>query len=128
MVNRPFWVERVEGRWRHRSVLWLRGVRRTGKTTLAQSLRDIEYFDCELPRIRRSMEAPEWSAKEFDPANFQVFARTYPKADLFVATTDAEPAFFRELEGRRLQFLTLDHLIREIRTRSARPEGSTRTE
>ncbi len=59
MVNRRFWVERVEKRWRHRSVLWLRGVRRTGKTTLAQSLADVEYFDCELPRVRRLMEDPE---------------------------------------------------------------------
>src|SRR6266436_1189246 len=59
MVNRRFWVERVEKRWRHRSVLWLRGVRRTGKTTLAQSLAGVEYFDCELPRVRRLMEDPE---------------------------------------------------------------------
>src|SRR5271157_5518095 len=59
MVKRTFWVERVEARWRHRPVLWLRGVRRTGKTTLAQSLGDVEYFDCELPRVRRSMEDPE---------------------------------------------------------------------
>jgi hypothetical protein len=59
MVKRTFWVEHVEARWRHRSVLWLRGVRRTGKTTLAQSLGEVEYFDCELPRVRRSMEDPE---------------------------------------------------------------------
>src|SRR5262245_27648837 len=59
MVNRTFWVQQVEERWRHRSVLWLRGVRRTGKTTLAQSIREVEYFDCELPRVRRSMEDPE---------------------------------------------------------------------
>src|SRR5438874_9220935 len=59
MVKRRFWIERVERRWAHRSVLWVRGVRRTGKTTLAQSLPDIEYFDCELPRVRRMMEDPE---------------------------------------------------------------------
>src|SRR5213595_2425790 len=59
MVNRPFWSTRIEEGWRRRSVLWLRGVRRVGKTTLAQSLPDIEYFDCELPRVRRMMEDPE---------------------------------------------------------------------
>ncbi len=59
MVNRTFWLKRVEGCWRRRSVLWLRGVRRAGKTTLAQSLPGIEYFDCELPRVRRTMEDPE---------------------------------------------------------------------
>jgi len=34
-------------------------VRRAGKTVLSQSLRDIEYFDCELPRIRRLTDDPE---------------------------------------------------------------------
>jgi len=30
-----------------------------GKTVLCQSLPDVEYFDCELPRVRRMMEDPE---------------------------------------------------------------------
>lgn len=59
MVRRHFWLSRVETAWQRRSVLWLRGVRRTGKTTLAQCLPDVEYFDCELPRVRRAMEDPE---------------------------------------------------------------------
>ena len=59
MVNRTFWQSRIEPGWRRRSLLWLRGVRRTGKTTLAQSLPGVEYFDCELPRVRRAMEDPE---------------------------------------------------------------------
>jgi predicted AAA+ superfamily ATPase len=59
MVTRHFWTGRIEELWRHRSVLWLRGVRRVGKTCLAQSLDNIEYFDCELPRVRRTMEDPE---------------------------------------------------------------------
>src|SRR5438067_10454119 len=59
MVQRRYWLKRVEEGWRRRSVLWLRGVRRAGKTTLAQSLPGVEYFDCELPRVRRAMEDPE---------------------------------------------------------------------
>ncbi len=59
MVKREYWLNRVEQQWRHRSVLWLRGVRRSGKTTLAQGLDHVEYFDCELPRVRRAMEDPE---------------------------------------------------------------------
>jgi len=59
MVKRLFWLDRIESSWRHRSVIWLRGVRRTGKTTLVQTLPEIEYFDCELPRVRRLMEEPE---------------------------------------------------------------------
>ena len=37
-------------------MVWLTGVRRTGKTTLAQALPDVACFDCELPRIRRVIE------------------------------------------------------------------------
>ncbi len=59
MVKRQYWLQRVEKQWRQRSILWLRGVRRAGKTFLAQSLDDIEYFDCELPSVRRAMEDPE---------------------------------------------------------------------
>lgn len=59
MVNRRFWIERIETAWRERSLIWLSGVRRVGKTMLCQSLKDVEYFDCELPRVRRQMEDPE---------------------------------------------------------------------
>ena len=59
MQPRPFWIQQVESLWKRRSILWLPGVRRVGKTTLTQSLRNVEYFDCELPRQRRAMEDPE---------------------------------------------------------------------
>jgi hypothetical protein len=59
MVQREFWLERLERAWRTRSVLWLAGVRRAGKTCLCRSLDDVEYFDCELPRTRRQMDDPE---------------------------------------------------------------------
>ena len=35
------------------------GVRRIGKTSLCQSLSDIEYYDCELPRVRQFFIDPE---------------------------------------------------------------------
>jgi predicted AAA+ superfamily ATPase len=59
MVKRHFWIEQLERAWKRRSVVWLSGVRRAGKTFLSQSLRDIEYFDCELPRVRRMIDDPE---------------------------------------------------------------------
>ena len=40
-------------------MVWLSGVRRVGKTCLCQTLSSIEYFDCELPRVRRLMEDPQ---------------------------------------------------------------------
>ena len=35
------------------------GVRRVGKSVLSQSLSDVRYYDCELPRVRRLVEDPQ---------------------------------------------------------------------
>jgi predicted AAA+ superfamily ATPase len=59
MVHRRFWLKLLEGAWKERSVVWLAGVRRVGKTCLCQDLPEVEYFDCELPRVRRMMLDPE---------------------------------------------------------------------
>ena len=59
VIKRKFWIEKVEKAWQRRSIVWLSGVRRVGKTCLCSSLRDIDYFDCELPRVRRMLEDPE---------------------------------------------------------------------
>jgi len=59
MVRRRFWIDQIERAWKRHSVVWLSGVRRVGKTFLSQSLADIEYFDCELPRVRRMVDDPE---------------------------------------------------------------------
>ena len=59
MKTRSFWVEQIGKAWERRSVIWLSGVRRVGKTFLSQSLPDIEYFDCELPRVRVMLEDAE---------------------------------------------------------------------
>lgn len=64
MVTRPYWLGRIESAWRKRSIIWLTGVRRVGKTTLAKSLPDTEYFDCELPRIRGYLADPELFLRE----------------------------------------------------------------
>ncbi len=59
MVTRRFWLNRLENAWKRRSVIWLMGVRRAGKTLLCKSIPEIEYFDCELPSIRRILADPE---------------------------------------------------------------------
>ena len=59
MVHRTYWVQLLESAWARKSVIWLSGVRWVGKTFLCQSIPQIEYFDCELPRTRRQMESPE---------------------------------------------------------------------
>jgi len=58
MIERPFWKNQLIQTWEHRSVIWVSGVRRVGKTSLCQTL-NAEYFDCELPRVRHLFADPE---------------------------------------------------------------------
>jgi len=59
MIRRIWWEDRIRTLLEHRPILWLSGVRRSGKTVLCRSLEGIRYFDCELPSVRREMEDPE---------------------------------------------------------------------
>ena len=59
MYLRSEWIQRIEEALDERSIVWLKGVRRVGKTVLCRSLPDAEYFDCELPRTRQLFEDPE---------------------------------------------------------------------
>ena len=59
LINRPFWEQLIEEAWQQKNIIWLMGVRRVGKTSLCQSLPDIEYFDCERPRVRELFVDPE---------------------------------------------------------------------
>jgi uncharacterized protein len=59
LLDRHYWLGLLDQAWKERSVTWLAGVRRVGKTCLCQDLPNVEYFDCELPRIRRMMLEPE---------------------------------------------------------------------
>src|SRR3989338_676619 len=65
MVTRPFWEKRIEELWKSRSIIWLKGVRRAGKTSLCQQLKNIQYFDCELPSVRAQLEDPESFLKQY---------------------------------------------------------------
>ena len=62
--TRHFWLERLRAAWRGKSVVWLSGVRRSGKTTLARALPGAEYLDCELPSVRRLLEIGRASCRE----------------------------------------------------------------
>ena len=59
MIKRSLWLDRMQRAWTRRSVVWLYGVRRVGKTTLARMLPDAVYMDCYLPSTQRALEDPE---------------------------------------------------------------------
>lgn len=64
MVKRIFWINYIESCWTRRSVIWLAGVHRVGKTYLCKSLKNSEYFDCEFPHVRQQLEDPELFLKK----------------------------------------------------------------
>ena len=61
MVTRPFWQHRIEAAWREAPVVWLAGVRRAGKTTLARSLgaERMHYVNCDLPSAEDMVSDPQ---------------------------------------------------------------------
>lgn len=61
MIDRPFWLDRIERAWLEAPVVWLAGVRRSGKTTLAKSLGEdrILYINCDLPLAGEMTADPE---------------------------------------------------------------------
>jgi predicted AAA+ superfamily ATPase len=60
MIERPFWRQRVEDAWREAPIVWLSGVRRAGKTTLARELGGDRalYLNCDLPAVEDMVSDP----------------------------------------------------------------------
>ncbi len=60
MITRPFWIERIEAAWKQAPIAWLSGVRRVGKTTLAQGLGGDRalYVNCDLPAAEDMVRDP----------------------------------------------------------------------
>lgn len=59
MIRRDFWVDRIYRAWDSTPVVWLSGVRRIGKTTLAKMIPDAKFVNCDLPSSVRQVADPE---------------------------------------------------------------------
>ncbi|HEY4000424.1 MAG TPA: ATP-binding protein [Candidatus Xenobia bacterium] len=60
MVERPFWEAAIRAGWEAAPLVWLAGVRRVGKTTLArQTAPDALYLNCDLPSVGDMVRDPE---------------------------------------------------------------------
>lgn len=61
MIPRPFWLERIEAAWREAPIAWLCGVRRCGKTTLAESFGSNRtlYVNCDVPTVEDMVRDPQ---------------------------------------------------------------------
>lgn len=94
MIDRPFWIEAIRRIWEKRSVVWLSGVRRTGKTTLSRMLPGAHYLNCDLPSVMRRLEDPESfydSLAEQSAVIFDEIHRTPDPSHLLKIATDAYP-------------------------------------
>lgn len=60
MIQRPFWQNRLAEAWKEAPIVWLSGVRRVGKTTLAESLGadQVFYVNCDLPSVEERLSDP----------------------------------------------------------------------
>lgn len=63
MISRDFWLNRIEKTWEKVPIVWLSGVRRSGKTTLVQEMENALYLNCDLPSIAKLLEDPEYFFK-----------------------------------------------------------------
>jgi predicted AAA+ superfamily ATPase len=72
MIERPYWLSRIHAGWKKRPIVWMAGVRRVGKTTLARMLPDTVYLNCDLPSDARRLDDPE------------LFFRAQPKTSVVV--------------------------------------------
>ena len=82
-IKRTFWLKKIKEAWKKKSVIWMSGVRRVGKTFLSRSIENVEYFDCESPRTRIQMEDPEGFLEKYkgktiilDEVHKQDFSKT----------------------------------------------------
>jgi hypothetical protein len=94
MIERPFWIKRIYQAWENRSVVWLSGVRRAGKTTLAQMFPKAVYQNCDLPSVGRQLIDPESFYDSLDRGTIVIFDEIHRSEDpsrLLKIAADAYP-------------------------------------
>jgi len=94
MVERPFWIQRIRQAWEKRPIVWLSGVRRAGKTTLAQMFPKTVYQNCDLPSVVRQLSDPESFYDRLDKGAIVVFDEIHRLEDpsrLLKIAADAYP-------------------------------------
>lgn len=134
LLKRPYWIKKIEDNWKKKSVIWLAGVRRVGKTCLCQTLDNIEFYDCELPRVRQLLNDPEAFLKANDKKRIvldeihrldnptellKIAADHFPKIKIIAtgsSSLDASKKFRDMLTGRKstIQLTPMLFIEREI--------------
>ena len=94
MIERPFWTHRIRQAWGKRPIVWLSGVRRVGKTTLAHMFSKAVYLNCDLPSVGRQLADPELFYDSLDRDAILIFDEIHRLEDpsrLLKIAADAHP-------------------------------------
>jgi len=94
MIERTFWIQRIQQAWGKRPIIWLSGVRRVGKTTLAQMFSSAVYLNCDLPSVGRRLVDPELFYDSLDKGAIVIFDEIHRLEDpsrLLKIAADAYP-------------------------------------
>ena len=83
MFYRPLWVDQIMHAWSMRPIVWLSGVRRVGKTTLANMINQdgTVYRNCDLPSVNRELNDPEFFFESLGEANCVILDEVHQLAD-----------------------------------------------
>lgn len=81
MIERAYWLQLIRAAWARRSIVWLSGVRRVGKTTIANMLPHARYMNCDLPSRVRQLEDPELFLSEQTPGSIVVLDEVHRLED-----------------------------------------------
>lgn len=73
MIERKFWIQKIRHTWEKRPIIWLSGVRRAGKTTIARMFSDAIYLNCDLPSVVRRLDDPELFYDSLDEKSIVIF-------------------------------------------------------
>src|SRR3989339_1253447 len=94
MIERIIWIQRIQQAWKERPIVWLSGVRRAGKTTLAQMFSKAVYQNCDLPSVVRQLVDPESFYDSLDKGSIVIFDEIHRLEDpsrLLKIAADAYP-------------------------------------
>lgn len=73
MIHRSYWLRLITNAWQKRPLIWLSGVRRSGKTTLCKMVPDAIYLNCDLPSVARQLEDPEFFYSNLEKDSIVIF-------------------------------------------------------
>ncbi|MBL7670939.1 MAG: ATP-binding protein [Bdellovibrionaceae bacterium] len=131
-VKRPHWEKLLLESWKKRSIVWLAGVRRAGKTTLGKSLEGFSYFNCDDSEIQENFINPKAFLRSIESKGIvldeihqienasqllKIAADEFPKLKVLAtgsSTLAANRKFKDSLTGRKRNLHFLPVLVSEL--------------